>query len=135
MVISNRLKSVKAWLGLVCLGFAFFSSSCANDEASSDDSSQHHRHHGGGGGGAADITDMDKAECSISRILPVRHPRCRDNNNCALTNLSVEELGVFVQIQIGKRVCSLRPMGDVSSLYESINAALRTAKRLQRIWN
>jgi hypothetical protein len=30
---------------------------------------------------AADIMDMDKAECSISRILPVRHPRCRDNNN------------------------------------------------------
>jgi uncharacterized membrane protein YjjP (DUF1212 family) len=30
---------------------------------------------------AADIMDMDKAECSISRILPVRHPPCRDNNN------------------------------------------------------
>jgi uncharacterized membrane protein YjjP (DUF1212 family) len=30
---------------------------------------------------AADIMDMDKAECSISRILLVRHPRCRDNNN------------------------------------------------------
>jgi hypothetical protein len=30
---------------------------------------------------AADIMDMDKAEYSISRILPVRHPRCRDNNN------------------------------------------------------
>jgi hypothetical protein len=30
---------------------------------------------------AADIMDMDKAECPISRILPVRHPRCRDNNN------------------------------------------------------
>jgi len=30
---------------------------------------------------AGDIMDMDKAECSISRILPVRHPRCRDNNN------------------------------------------------------
>jgi hypothetical protein len=30
---------------------------------------------------AADIMDMDKAECSISRILPVRHPRCRDSNN------------------------------------------------------
>jgi hypothetical protein len=29
---------------------------------------------------AADVMDMDKAECSISRILPVRHPRCRDNN-------------------------------------------------------
>jgi len=49
---------------------------------------------------AADITD--KAECSISRILPVRHPPCRDNNNCALTNLGVEELGVFVQIQSWK---------------------------------
>jgi hypothetical protein len=32
---------------------------------------------------AADVMDMDKAECSISRILPVRHPRCRDNNNYA----------------------------------------------------
>jgi hypothetical protein len=32
---------------------------------------------------AADATDMDKAECSISRILPVRHPRCQDNNNYA----------------------------------------------------
>jgi hypothetical protein len=51
---------------------------------------------------AADITDMDKAECSISRILPVRHPPCRDNNNCALTNLRVEKLGVFVQIQSWK---------------------------------
>jgi hypothetical protein len=33
---------------------------------------------------AADITDMDKAECSISRILPVRHPRCRDNKQLRL---------------------------------------------------
>jgi hypothetical protein len=32
---------------------------------------------------AADVMDMDKAECSISRILPVRHPRCLDNNNYA----------------------------------------------------
>jgi hypothetical protein len=32
---------------------------------------------------AADVMDMDKAECSISRILPVRHPRYRDNNNYA----------------------------------------------------
>jgi hypothetical protein len=30
---------------------------------------------------AADIMDMDKAECSISRILLVRHPRYPDNNN------------------------------------------------------
>jgi hypothetical protein len=51
MAISNRLKSVKAWLGLICLGSALFSSSCANDEGSSGDSSQHHRHHGGSGGG------------------------------------------------------------------------------------
>ena len=29
---------------------------------------------------AADVMDMDKAECSINRILPVRHPRCRDNH-------------------------------------------------------
>jgi hypothetical protein len=32
---------------------------------------------------AADVMDMDKAECSISRILPVRHPRYRGNNTCA----------------------------------------------------
>jgi hypothetical protein len=31
----------------------------------------------------ADVMDMDKAECSISRILPVRHPRYRDNNTYA----------------------------------------------------
>ena len=29
---------------------------------------------------AADVMDMDKAECSISRILPVRHPECRESN-------------------------------------------------------
>ena len=51
MAILNRLKSVKAWLGLLSLGCALFSSSCANDEGSSDDSSQHDRHHGSGGGG------------------------------------------------------------------------------------
>ena len=32
---------------------------------------------------AADVMDMDKAKCSISRILPVRHPRYRDNNTYA----------------------------------------------------
>jgi hypothetical protein len=32
---------------------------------------------------AADVMEMDKAGCSISRILPVRHPRCRDNNKYA----------------------------------------------------
>jgi hypothetical protein len=32
---------------------------------------------------AADVMDMDKAECSVSRILPVRHPRYRDNNTYA----------------------------------------------------
>jgi hypothetical protein len=29
----------------------------------------------------ADAMDMDKAECSISRIPPVRHPRFRDSSN------------------------------------------------------
>jgi hypothetical protein len=29
----------------------------------------------------ADVMDMDKAECSINRILPVRHPRFRDSSN------------------------------------------------------
>jgi hypothetical protein len=32
---------------------------------------------------AADIMDKDKAERSISRILPVCHPRCRVNNKYA----------------------------------------------------
>jgi len=32
---------------------------------------------------AADVMDMDKAGRSISRILPVRHPRYRDNNTYA----------------------------------------------------
>jgi hypothetical protein len=32
---------------------------------------------------AADVMGMDKAECSISRILPVRHPRFRENSNYA----------------------------------------------------
>ncbi len=49
MTNSNRLKSLKAWLGLLCLGCALFSSACAHDEESADDSSQHHGHHGGGG--------------------------------------------------------------------------------------
>jgi hypothetical protein len=30
---------------------------------------------------AADVMDMDKAECSISRILPVRQPRFRASSN------------------------------------------------------
>jgi hypothetical protein len=50
MAVLNRLESMKAWLGLLWLGCALFSSSCANDEGSSADSSQYHRHHGGGGG-------------------------------------------------------------------------------------
>ena len=37
---------------------------------------------------AADVMDMDKAECSISRILPVRHPRFRDNNSYAFAEVS-----------------------------------------------
>jgi hypothetical protein len=30
-----------------------------------------------------DVTDMDKAECSINRILAVRRLRCRENSNYA----------------------------------------------------
>ena len=48
MTISNRLKSGKAWLGLLCLGCALFSSACA-DQGLSDDSSQKHRQRGSGG--------------------------------------------------------------------------------------
>jgi len=33
--------------------------------------------------GAAGVMDMDKAECSISRILPARHPECRESNRYA----------------------------------------------------
>ena len=51
MTISNRLKSVTAWLGLVCLGCAFFTSACAHDEDVANDPSPHHGHHGGSGGG------------------------------------------------------------------------------------
>jgi hypothetical protein len=32
---------------------------------------------------AEEVMDMDTAECSISRILPVRHPRYPDNNTYA----------------------------------------------------
>ena len=52
MTISNRLKSMTAWLGLLCLGCALFNSACAKDEDAANDSSQHRRHHGGGGGGS-----------------------------------------------------------------------------------
>jgi hypothetical protein len=31
---------------------------------------------------AADVME-DKAECSIGRILPVRHPQCLESNNYA----------------------------------------------------
>ena len=41
---------------------------------------------------AADVMDMDKAERLISRILPVRHPRCRDNDNYVLINLGAYSL-------------------------------------------
>jgi len=39
MTISNRLKSIKAWLGLLCLGFALFNSGCAEDKDAANDSS------------------------------------------------------------------------------------------------
>jgi hypothetical protein len=48
MAISNRLKSIRAWLSLLWLGCAL--SACAHDEDVAKDSSQHHGHHGGGGG-------------------------------------------------------------------------------------
>jgi len=32
---------------------------------------------------AVGVMDMDKAECSISRILPVRHPERRESNRYA----------------------------------------------------
>ena len=92
MAISNCLKSVKAWLGLLSLCCAFLSSSCADDKGSSGDSSKHHRHHGGGGGGRY---GQDKTECSISRILPVRHPQYRDNNTYAHA-LALSGLPVYV---------------------------------------
>jgi hypothetical protein len=44
---------------------------------------------------AADVMDTDKAECSISRILPVRHPRYRDNNTYAHA-LALSGLPVYV---------------------------------------
>jgi hypothetical protein len=56
-----------------------FGSSCANDEGSSADI----LHSITDIMAAADVMDMDKAERSISRILPVRHPWCRESNNYA----------------------------------------------------
>jgi hypothetical protein len=44
---------------------------------------------------AADIMDMDKAERSISRILPVRHPRCRDNNSYAFEQIPASRNRIF----------------------------------------
>ena len=39
---------------------------------------------------AADVMDMDvekdKAECSISRILPLRRPRCRESSNYKISS-------------------------------------------------
>jgi hypothetical protein len=51
MTVLNCLKSMKAWLGPLLLGFALVSFGCAQDDDSASDSSQHHSHHGGGGGG------------------------------------------------------------------------------------
>jgi hypothetical protein len=59
---------------------------------------------------AADITDTDKAECSISPILPVRHPQCRDNKNYAFEQISASRNRLFVQIQLrppGSTVCAV----------------------------
>jgi hypothetical protein len=33
------------------------------------------------------MADMDKAECSIARILPLRNHRCRESNNCTFESL------------------------------------------------
>jgi len=43
----------------------------------------------------ADVMDMDKdkAEHSISRILSVRRPRCRDSSNYKSLNASTERGG------------------------------------------
>jgi Spy/CpxP family protein refolding chaperone len=72
MAVSNCPKSVKAWLGLLSLGGAVFSSACAHDEGSSDDSSQHHRHNGGGGGryghGQGGMFDQSNPSGSPSQV-------------------------------------------------------------------
>ena len=39
-------------------------------------------------GVVAEVMAMDKAERSISRILPVRNRLCRDNNNYAFEQIS-----------------------------------------------
>ena len=79
MAISNRLKSVKAWLGLLAL--ALRSSALPVLTTKVRQTILHIITNIMAAAVAADIMDMDKAECSISRILPVRHPPCRDNNN------------------------------------------------------
>ena len=75
MAISNRFKSVKAWLGLLSLCCALTTEARQAILHSISDIMAV--------AVAADVMDMDTAECSISRILPVRHPRYRDNNTCA----------------------------------------------------
>jgi Spy/CpxP family protein refolding chaperone len=70
MTISNRIKSVKAWLGLLWLGCALFSFGCAHDDDSSSDSSQHHRHGGGGryGRGQGGMSDQSNPRGSQSPV-------------------------------------------------------------------
>jgi hypothetical protein len=81
MAISNRLKSVKAWLGLLCLGLRF--SALPVQTTKVRQITLHSITDIMAAVVVADVMDMDKAECSISRILPVRNPRCRGNNNDA----------------------------------------------------
>jgi hypothetical protein len=68
---------VKRWLGLLWLGCAILSFACANHE----DSSTILHSITTIMAVAADIMDRDKGECSIDRILPVRHPRRLESNN------------------------------------------------------
>jgi hypothetical protein len=42
---------------------------------------------------AADAMDVDKAECSINRILPVRHPRFRASSDYKISALQAERGG------------------------------------------
>ena len=78
MAILNRLKSMKAWLGLLRLGVRSSALPVLTTKIR-----QMILHSITDIMAAADVMDMDKAECSISRILPVRHPRCRESNNYA----------------------------------------------------
>ena len=76
----------------------------------------------------ADTMDMDKVECSISRILPVRRPRCQDNNNSRRINLGVEEFAGFLfrRFAIARTPSATRPRRRIRSPADETCALRKT---------